>query len=128
MVLYVFTHMPFSLSNASSSFCYLMEQCLGGQQFFILLLYINDICIFAPTIDEMLDHTELMFNSLKQFSLKIKHKKCQFFSTSVLFLGCVLSAEEISVNPEKVDKAKTWPVPKNIKEVQSFFGVASYCR
>ena len=69
-----------------------------------------------------------MFNRLKQFNLKIKPKKYQFFSTSVLFLGHVLSAEGISANPEKVDKVKTWPVPKTIKEVQSFLGLASYYR
>ena len=46
----------------------------------------------------------------------------------MLFLGHVLSAEGISANPEKVDKVKTWPVPKNIKEVQSFLGLASYHR
>ena len=126
--LYEFTHMPFGLSNAGSSFCRLMEQCLGDQQFVTLLLYLDDISIFAPTIDEMLDRIQLVFNRLKQFNLKIKPKKCQFFSTSVLFLGHVLSAEAISANPEKVDKVKTWPVPKTIKEVQSFLGLASYYR
>ena len=57
--LYEFTCMPFGLSNAGSSFCRLMEQCLGDQQFVTLLLYLDDICIFAPTIDEMLDQIQL---------------------------------------------------------------------
>ena len=128
MGLYEFTHMPFGLSNAGSSFCHLMEQCLGDQQFVTLLLYLDDICIFAPTIDDMLDQIHLVFDRLKKFNLKIKPKKCQFFSTSVLFLGHVLLAEGISANPDKVDKVKTLPVPKNIKEVQSFLGLASYYR
>ena len=55
MVSYEFTHMPFGLLNVGSSFCCLMEQCLGDQQFVILLLYLDDICIFAPTIDDKLD-------------------------------------------------------------------------
>ena len=105
-----------------------MEQCLGDQQFVTLLLYLDDICIFAPTINDMLDWIELVFNRLKQYNLKIKPKKCQFFDTSVLFLGHILSAKGISANPEKVEKVKTWPVPKNIKEVQSFLGLASYYR
>ena len=126
--LYEFTHMPFGLSNAGSSFCHLMDKCLGDQQFVILLLYLDDICIFAPTIDDMLDQIELVFNRLKQFNLKIKPKKCQFFDTSVLFLGHILLANGISANPEKVEKVKTWPVPKNIKEVQSFLELASYYR
>ena len=113
--LYEFTHMPFGLSNAGSSFCHLMEQCLGDQQFVTLLLYLDDICVFASTIDDMLDRIQLVFDRIKKFNLKIKPKKCQFFSTSVLFLGHVLLAEGISANPDKVDKVKTWPVPKNNK-------------
>ena len=106
MGLYEFTRMLFRLSNAGSSFCHLMEQCLGDQQFVTLLLYLDDIYIFAPTIDEMLDHIRLVFDRLKNFNLQIKPKKCQFFSTSMLFLGHVLSAKGISTNPEKVEKLR----------------------
>ena len=128
MGLYEFTCMPFRLLNAGSCFCCLMEQCLGDQQFVTLLLYLDDICIFAPTINDMLDQIELVFNRLKQYNLKIKPKKCQFFDTSVLFLGHILLSKGISGNPEKVEKVRTWPVPKNIKKVQSFLGLASYYR
>ena len=120
--LYEFTHMPFGLSNSRSSFCHLMEMCLGDQQFVTLLLYLDDICIFATTIDEILDHIEFMFKQLEDFNLKIKPKKCHFFQHSIIFLGHVLSAEGISANLEKV---KNWPVPTNPKELQSFLGLAS---
>ena len=123
---YEFTHMPFGLSNAGSSFCHLMEQCLGDQQFVTLLLYLDDICIFAPGIEEMLDQIELVFNRLEEIYLKMKPKKCHFFDTSVLFLGHVLSYEGISANPEKVEKVQDWPPPTNVKEVHSFLGLASY--
>ena len=127
--LYEFTRMPFGLSNSGSSFCHLMEMCLGDQQFVTLLLYLDDICIFAASIDEMLDHIELVFKWLEDFNLKIKPQKCHFFQCSVIFLGHVLLAEGISANPEKVEKVKYWPVPTNPKELQSFLGLASYyCR
>ena len=90
--LYEFTHMPFGLSNPGSSFCCLMEQYLGDQQFVTLLLYLENICIFAPSIEVMLDQIVLGFNRLKEFHLKIKPKKCHFFDTSVLFLGHILSS------------------------------------
>ena len=48
MGLYEFTHMPFGLLNAGSSFCHLMEQCLGDQQFVTLLLYLDDILHLCP--------------------------------------------------------------------------------
>ena len=42
-----FTRMPFGLSNSGSSFCHLMEMCLGDQEFVTLLLFLDDACIFA---------------------------------------------------------------------------------
>ena len=124
--LHELTCMPFGLSNAGSSFCRLIEQCLGDRQFVTLLLYLDDICIFAPDVSAMLDQIELVFSQLKAFNLKIKLKKCYFFQASVIFLGHILSADRISANPEKVDKVRDWPVPSNAKELYSFLGLASY--
>ena len=120
--LYKFTCMPFGLSNSGSSFCCLMEMCLGDQQFVTLLLYLDNICIFATSIDKMLDCIELVLKWLEEFNLKIKPKTCYFFQCSIIFLGNVLSAEGISANPKKVEKVKNWPVPTNPKELQSFWG------
>ena len=122
---YEFTHMPFGLSNAGSIFCHLMEQCLGDQQFVTFLLYLDNICIFAPSIEVMLDHIELVFSRLKEFHLKIEPKKCHFWH-QLSVLGHVLSARRISANSKKVEKVWNWPTPTNVKAVHSFLGVASY--
>ena len=124
--LFEFTHMPFGLTNAGASFCRLMEMVIGDQQFVTLLFYLDDICIFANSADQMLDRIKLVFSRLKQYQLKIKPKKSFFFQMEVSFLGDVLSAEGISPNPEKVDKVRDWPVPKTSKEVHSFIRLASY--
>ena len=127
--LFEFTHMPFRLTNAGASFCRLMEMVIGDQQFVTLLFYLDDICIFANSADQMLDRIELVFSRLKQYQLKIKPKKSFFFQMEVSFLGHILSAKGISPNPKKVDKVRDWPIPKTSKEVHSFIGLASYyCR
>ena len=124
--LFEFTRMPFGLTNARASFCRLMEMVIGDQQFVTLLFYLDDICIFANSADQMLDRIELVFSRLKQYQLKIKPKKSFFFQTEVSFLRHVLSAKGILPNPEKVDKVRDWPIPKTSKEVHSFIGLASY--
>ena len=58
--LYEFTHIPFGLSNMGASFCCLMEMCLGDQQYLMLLLYLDDICIFSSSIGEMLDRIAMV--------------------------------------------------------------------
>ena len=76
--------MPFGLSNVGPSLSHLMEQCLGDQQFTTLLLYLYDICIFAPGVDIMLDWIKMVFNKLKNFHLPIKPKSVTF-SNQVLY-------------------------------------------
>ena len=126
--LYEFTCMPFGLSNADASFCHLMEMCLGDQQYLTLLFYLNDICVFSSSVDNMLDRIVLVFGHLKEFNLKIKPKKTFFFQSSVLFLGHLLSKDGILPNPEKFSKVKDWLIPATAKEVHSFLGLASYYR
>ena len=62
--LYEFTRMPFGLTNAGASFCHLMEMCIGDQQYATLLFYLNDICVFAESADQMLDRIKLVFSRL----------------------------------------------------------------
>ena len=91
--LYEFTRMAFGLTNTGMSFCHLMEMCIGDQQYITLLFYLDDICIFEETANQMLDRIELVFSWLKEFNLKIKPKKSYFFQTSITFLGHILSAD-----------------------------------
>ena len=124
--LYEFTRMPFGLSNSGSSFCCLMETCLGDQQFVTLLLYLDNICIFAASIDKMLDHIDLVFKQLEEFNLKIKPKKMSLLSMQHNFPRKCTISRGYFCKPEKVDKVKNWPMPTNPKELQSFLGLASY--
>ena len=82
--LYEFTHMPFGLTNTGASFCRLMEMCIGDQQYITLLFYLDDICIFVETADQMLDRIEFVFSRLKGIQLKNKTQKVTFFSKQVL--------------------------------------------
>ena len=99
--LYEFTHMPFGLSNASASFCHLIEMCHGDQQYLTLLFYLDDIYIFSSSIDEMLDRIALVLNRLQEFNLKFKPKKSFLFQSNILFLGHMLSKDGISPQSSK---------------------------
>ena len=66
--LYEFTHMSFGLSNVGASFCHLMEMCPGDQQYLTLLFYLDDICVFSSSIDEMLNRVEMVLKRLQDNS------------------------------------------------------------
>ena len=73
--LYEFTRMPFRLSNVGASFCRLMEMCLVDQQYLTLLFYLDDICIFSSSVDEMLNRIETLFEMSSRLQPQNKAKE-----------------------------------------------------
>ncbi|XP_069468391.1 uncharacterized protein [Ambystoma mexicanum] len=55
-------------------------------------------------------------------------EKCSFHQPEVTYLGYILSAQGISMDPEKVAAFKEWPVPTNCKEIQRFVGFSNFYR
>jgi hypothetical protein len=44
----------------------------------------------------------------------------------LIYLGFVISSNELKMDPEKVRAIREWPSPSIIFEVRSFHGLASY--
>ena len=40
--------------------------------------------------------------------------KCRFWLERVAFLGHVISAEEVSVDPQKIEAVVSWKMPTNV--------------
>ena len=105
--LYEFTHMPFGLSNAGSSSCCFMQQCPGDQQFVTFLLYLDDICIFALSIEVMLAQIELVFSRLKEYHLKIKPKSVISLTPVFCFWAMYYQLEEYLLTLRKWKRFRT---------------------
>jgi hypothetical protein len=60
--------------------------------------------------------------------LYAKYSKCKFWIDEVPFLGHITSKGKISVDPAKVKEIVTWSIPTTVTEIQSFLGLAGYCR
>ena len=55
------------------------------------LIYLDDVIIFSPTVEEHLERLEAVFSRLKQHNLKLKPSKCEFLKCEVTYLGHVVS-------------------------------------
>jgi hypothetical protein len=48
--------------------------------------------------------------------------------TKLNYLGFFMFANELKMDPEKVDAIKNWPSPKSVLEVRSFHGLTNFYR
>ena len=120
--------MPFGLCNAPATFERLMEVVLSGLHWKTLLVYLDDVIVFAGTFAEELQRLREVFLRMRSANLKLNPKKCQLFQDEVKYLGHVVSRQGVSTDPGKTSAIVEWTAPKNRSELRSFLGLCSYYR
>ena len=70
----------------------------------------------------------MVLQKLRDHQFYAKFSQCEFWLNKVNFLGHVISAEGIAVDPDRVRAIQDWAPPKNVKQLSSFLGLARYCR
>ena len=87
------------------------------------MVFIDDILVYSKDAQEHEQHLKLVLQKLYA-----KLSKCVFWLKEVSFLGHIVSAEVIRVEPTKIEAVVNWKPPRNVTEVKSFLGLGSYYR
>jgi hypothetical protein len=126
--LYEYTMMSFRLTNGSTYFMYLMNKVFMEYLDKFVGVFIDDILVYSNKEEEHEEHLRLVLEKLKINQLYIKFSKCEFWLTQVAFLGHVISARGVLVDPGKVRNVLNCMLPPNISEIRSFLCLAGYYR
>jgi len=125
---YKFLVMSFGLTNAPTTFMDLMNRVFKPYLDSFVVVFIDDILIYSSSREEHEQHLRSVLHTLKNNQLYAKFSKCEFWLDLVAFLGHVVSAEGIKVNPKKIEAVQNWPRPNSATEMRSFLGLAGYYR
>ena len=120
--------MPFGLKNAPVAFMDLMNRVFPSYLDQFVVVFINDILIYSQSEVDHEDHLRIVLQLLRDHQLYAKFSKCEFWLAEVGFLGYVVSASGLSMNPRKVEAVMIWERPKSVFEIHSFLGLAGYYR
>jgi RNase H-like domain found in reverse transcriptase/Reverse transcriptase (RNA-dependent DNA polymerase)/Integrase zinc binding domain/Integrase core domain len=123
-----FIRMSFGLKNAPSTFQRVMDNILLGIQNERCLVYMDDIIVYSPTIQEHIARLTDVFKRLRKANLKIQPDKCEFLRKEVAYLGHLVTKDGVKPNPDKIKCIENFPEPKNQKQIKSFLGLSGYYR
>jgi hypothetical protein len=124
-----FLVMPFGLTNAPSMFQSLMNGILKPFIRKFVLVFFDDILVFHSSWAEHLQHVKHMFEVLREHKLPLKRPKCSFREESVAYLGHIISAAIVTMDPTKVTTMETWPRPRRLRRLRAlhgFLGLTGY--
>jgi RNase H-like domain found in reverse transcriptase/Reverse transcriptase (RNA-dependent DNA polymerase) len=88
----------------------------------------DDILIFTETLVEHHRIVKRVLEILAKNKLYLKAEKCNFEQTQVEYLGLIISAGKMEMDPVKIEGVSHWPIPNNVKQVQSFLGFVNFYR
>jgi hypothetical protein len=112
--LYKYLVMSFGLTNASAHFMYLMNSVFMAELDKLVVVFINDILVYSKNEEENEQHLRVILQRLYDHQLYVKFSKCAFWLKEVFFVGHVISAECITVDPSKVQEVLDWKSPRSV--------------
>ena len=114
--------MPFGLTNAPAAFMDLMNRVFKPYLDTFVIVFIDDILVYSQSEEEHAEHLRIVLQTLRDKQLYAKFNKCEFWLEEVVFLGHVISAEGVYVDPKKIEAILSWKPPTSVHEVRSFLG------
>jgi hypothetical protein len=123
-----FLVMPFGLTNVPATFQALMNDTLQDFIRVFVLVFFDDILIFSNSWSKHLRHVRAVLQQLREHHLTVKRSKSSFVTTSVSYLGHIISAQGVTMDAEKVEAVRAWPPQRTVCAVRGFLGLTGYYR
>ena len=121
--------MFFGLCNSPATFQAFMDDIFRIEIIDdVVVIYMDDILIFAESLEELRAKTEAVLQKLKENDLFCKPEKCHFEMQKVSYLGFIITPGHVQMDPVKIDGVDRWQPPKKPRDVQQFLGFANFYR
>ncbi|XP_078805331.1 uncharacterized protein LOC144992515 [Oryzias latipes] len=126
-----YTRLPQGFKNSPGIF----NQCLKSllqdtvlPEGCVLLMYVDDLLLAAPTADTCLQATKDLLLKLYDLGFKVSQKKLQCCRREVTFLGRTVSSTGSSMSTEHRMSILQHKRPETVREMLAFLGLCGYSR
>jgi len=122
--LFRYNRMVFGVKTFPAIFQQIMDQMLEGIPG--AAAYIDDIFVSGKDESEHTKNLHAVLNRIKDYGFKLKYEKCEFYKTSVSYLGYIIDQDGLKPNPERIHAITTMPEPSNVTELRSFLSAINF--
>ncbi|RDX85390.1 Retrovirus-related Pol polyprotein from transposon 17.6, partial [Mucuna pruriens] len=123
-----YTHMPFGLCNAPSTFQHCMTSIFSDLLQDCMEVFMDDFTMYADSFDACLNNLSKVLTRCIETNLVLNFEKCHFMVTKGIVLGHLVSNRSIEVDKSKIGIITSLPNPASMWEVRSFLGHAGFYR
>jgi hypothetical protein len=121
--------MTFGLCNAPATFQTFMDMqfadIIATEH---VIIYLDDILIFAETLQELTQLTHQVLQRIQDLDLFLRLAKCSFNQTLVEYLGLIILEGEICMDLIELKAIQDWPLSQTVKDIQKFLGFCNFYR
>jgi len=107
-----------------------MEEMLDTLRDECCIPYLDDVLCFSGSFEEHVDVLRRVLQALQQHGVKLRPEKCELFRKEVRYVGWLVSADGVRVDPKDVEavQALREKTPQYVGDVRRLLGFLSYYR
>lgn len=125
---YSYTCMPFGVINGPATFSRAIYLALQDFIPSFCQAYIDDCTVFSSSFEDHIVHLNKVLDRLIEVKMKLNPNKCNLFTNSIEFLGFQVSVDGVLPLKSKVEKALSFPPPKNKTDIRAFINMIGFYR
>ena len=104
-----------------------MQNCLGELNLIYCLIYLDDIVILH-TAEEHLHHLYVVYDQFREYNLKLKLSKCNFFREEITYLAHQVSKDGVQPSNSNLKVIAECTPPQTYTEVHAFLDLVGHYR
>lgn len=107
-----------------------MEEMLDTLRDECCIPYLDDVLCFSKSFEEHVQVLRRVLQALQRHGVKLKPEKCELFRKEVRYVGRLVSAEGVKVDPKDLEAVQVLKqrTPQTVGQVRQLLGFLSYYR
>ncbi|OWZ05095.1 hypothetical protein PHMEG_00022882 [Phytophthora megakarya] len=122
------TRVPRGACDSAFYFQLQMHSCFQDMLYTAVLVWIDDILLFAKTRIDYFVKLEQFFVVLRERGLKFNALKCRLFARSVRWCGKIVTGQEVKHDPSRLEALVNMELPPTAVALQQFLCATNWVR